>query len=126
MNWMIFTGFHFCALQLILSYNATDCNLQGDLGNTPLILACSINNCEALSILVRTSFSRANDNFLSEQMTGRPVGFKLIICFLFLLTPPPSGRRLNTEPSCASRTSSAISPCTPPPSQAQQKPWRSF
>ncbi|XP_041670611.1 transient receptor potential cation channel subfamily A member 1b [Cheilinus undulatus] len=39
-------------VELLLTYNATDCNLQGDLGNTPLILACSINNCEALSILI--------------------------------------------------------------------------
>uniref|UniRef100_A0A3P8U693 Transient receptor potential cation channel, subfamily A, member 1b n=1 Tax=Amphiprion percula TaxID=161767 RepID=A0A3P8U693_AMPPE len=38
---------------LLLSYNITDCNLQGDLENTPLILACSINNCEALSILIK-------------------------------------------------------------------------
>lgn len=38
---------------LLLSYNTTDCNLQGDLDNTPLILACSINNCEALSILIK-------------------------------------------------------------------------
>ncbi|XP_060920300.1 transient receptor potential cation channel subfamily A member 1b [Labrus mixtus] len=39
-------------VELLLTYNATDCNLQGDLGNTPLILACSINNCEALSMLI--------------------------------------------------------------------------
>uniref|UniRef100_A0A3Q1GYS7 Transient receptor potential cation channel, subfamily A, member 1b n=1 Tax=Acanthochromis polyacanthus TaxID=80966 RepID=A0A3Q1GYS7_9TELE len=38
---------------LLLSYNITDCNLQGDLENTPLILACSINNCDALSILIK-------------------------------------------------------------------------
>ncbi|TKS87785.1 Transient receptor potential cation channel subfamily A member 1 [Collichthys lucidus] len=38
-------------VELLLSYSATDSNLQGDLGNTPLILACSINNFEALSIL---------------------------------------------------------------------------
>lgn len=40
-------------LQLLLSYSSTDSNLQGDLGNTPTILACSINNCEALTTLVR-------------------------------------------------------------------------
>lgn len=44
---------HLCSLQLLLSYSTTDANLQGDLGNTPVILACSINNFEALSILVR-------------------------------------------------------------------------
>lgn len=45
---------YLCPMQLLLSYSATDSNLQGDLGNTPLILACSINNFEALSILVCT------------------------------------------------------------------------
>lgn len=40
-------------VELLLSYSATNCNLQGDLGNTPLMLACSINNCEALSILFK-------------------------------------------------------------------------
>lgn len=54
---MVFTWFSLCALQLLVSYSTTERNLQGDLGNTPLILACSINNCEALSILVRTKFS---------------------------------------------------------------------
>uniref|UniRef100_A0A667ZQ08 Transient receptor potential cation channel, subfamily A, member 1b n=1 Tax=Myripristis murdjan TaxID=586833 RepID=A0A667ZQ08_9TELE len=39
-------------VELLLSYSATDCNLQGDLGNTPMMLGCSINNCEALSILL--------------------------------------------------------------------------
>ncbi|XP_062297967.1 transient receptor potential cation channel subfamily A member 1b [Scomber scombrus] len=39
-------------VELLLSYSATDCNLPGDLGNTPVMLACSINNCEALSTLI--------------------------------------------------------------------------
>uniref|UniRef100_UPI0037E71AE9 transient receptor potential cation channel subfamily A member 1b n=1 Tax=Semicossyphus pulcher TaxID=241346 RepID=UPI0037E71AE9 len=39
-------------VELLLSYSSTDCNLQGDLGNTPVILACSINNCEAINILI--------------------------------------------------------------------------
>uniref|UniRef100_A0A8C6M003 Transient receptor potential cation channel, subfamily A, member 1b n=1 Tax=Nothobranchius furzeri TaxID=105023 RepID=A0A8C6M003_NOTFU len=38
----------------------TNCNLEGDLGNTPLILACSINNCEALSILTFTGLGLTN------------------------------------------------------------------
>uniref|UniRef100_G3NEB1 Transient receptor potential cation channel, subfamily A, member 1b n=1 Tax=Gasterosteus aculeatus aculeatus TaxID=481459 RepID=G3NEB1_GASAC len=38
-------------VELLVSHTATDCNLQGDLGNTPLILACSLNNFEALNIL---------------------------------------------------------------------------
>ena len=41
-------------LQLLLSYTATNCSLEGDLGNTPVILACSVNNCEAITILVCT------------------------------------------------------------------------
>lgn len=45
-----------CLLQLLLSYSSTDSNLEGDLGNTPVILACSINNCQALNILVCTKF----------------------------------------------------------------------
>uniref|UniRef100_A0A4W6E095 Transient receptor potential cation channel, subfamily A, member 1b n=1 Tax=Lates calcarifer TaxID=8187 RepID=A0A4W6E095_LATCA len=40
-------------VELLLSYSATDCDLEGDLGNSPVILACSINNCEALSILLK-------------------------------------------------------------------------
>uniref|UniRef100_A0A4W6E3J6 Transient receptor potential cation channel, subfamily A, member 1b n=1 Tax=Lates calcarifer TaxID=8187 RepID=A0A4W6E3J6_LATCA len=34
-----------------VSRSATDCDLEGDLGNSPVILACSINNCEALIIV---------------------------------------------------------------------------
>uniref|UniRef100_A0AAQ4S4B5 Transient receptor potential cation channel, subfamily A, member 1b n=1 Tax=Gasterosteus aculeatus aculeatus TaxID=481459 RepID=A0AAQ4S4B5_GASAC len=40
-------------VELLVSHTATDCNLQGDLGNTPLILACSLNNFEALNILIK-------------------------------------------------------------------------
>ncbi|XP_029313718.1 LOW QUALITY PROTEIN: transient receptor potential cation channel subfamily A member 1b [Cottoperca gobio] len=40
-------------VELLLSYSATNCNLQGDLENTPVILACSINNYEALSTLIK-------------------------------------------------------------------------
>uniref|UniRef100_A0A4W5MAL7 Ion transport domain-containing protein n=1 Tax=Hucho hucho TaxID=62062 RepID=A0A4W5MAL7_9TELE len=36
----------------MLSHYKTDSNLEGGLGNTPVMLACSINNTEALSILV--------------------------------------------------------------------------
>lgn len=50
-------SFYLFLLQLLLSYSATDCNLEGDLGNSPVILACSINNCEALSMLVCTETS---------------------------------------------------------------------
>uniref|UniRef100_A0A8D3EF35 Transient receptor potential cation channel, subfamily A, member 1b n=1 Tax=Scophthalmus maximus TaxID=52904 RepID=A0A8D3EF35_SCOMX len=40
-------------VELLLSYSATECNLEGDLGNSPAILACSINNCDALSLLLK-------------------------------------------------------------------------
>ncbi|XP_034416620.1 transient receptor potential cation channel subfamily A member 1b [Cyclopterus lumpus] len=39
-------------VELLVSNSDTDCNLQGDLGNTPLILACTLNNFEALNILI--------------------------------------------------------------------------
>ncbi|XP_068565601.1 transient receptor potential cation channel subfamily A member 1b isoform X2 [Cebidichthys violaceus] len=45
-------------VELLLSYSATDCNLEGDLGNTPLILACSLNNFEALTILIKHGRAR--------------------------------------------------------------------
>uniref|UniRef100_A0A8K9V2J5 Transient receptor potential cation channel, subfamily A, member 1b n=1 Tax=Oncorhynchus mykiss TaxID=8022 RepID=A0A8K9V2J5_ONCMY len=38
-------------VQLLLSHYKTESNLEGGLGNTPVMLACSINNTEALSIL---------------------------------------------------------------------------
>lgn len=47
-------SFYLCPLQLLLSYSTTDSNLQGDLGNTPVMLACSTNNCVALRMLVCT------------------------------------------------------------------------
>uniref|UniRef100_A0A4W4FNV1 Ion transport domain-containing protein n=1 Tax=Electrophorus electricus TaxID=8005 RepID=A0A4W4FNV1_ELEEL len=36
---------------LLLSCSRTDVNLEGDLGNTPVMLACSHNNCQALQTL---------------------------------------------------------------------------
>uniref|UniRef100_A0A8C6LVK3 Transient receptor potential cation channel, subfamily A, member 1b n=1 Tax=Nothobranchius furzeri TaxID=105023 RepID=A0A8C6LVK3_NOTFU len=44
----------------------TNCNLEGDLGNTPLILACSINNCEALSILIKHRAQLCQQNKLGH------------------------------------------------------------
>ncbi|TSK98379.1 Transient receptor potential cation channel subfamily A member 1 [Bagarius yarrelli] len=38
-------------IQVLLSCSRTDVNLEGDLGNTPLMLACSYNNCKALHTL---------------------------------------------------------------------------
>ncbi|MED6262824.1 hypothetical protein ATANTOWER_026818, partial [Ataeniobius toweri] len=53
-------------VELLLSYSVTDCNLQGDLGNTPLILACSLNNCEALSILIKHGAMLCRQNKLGH------------------------------------------------------------
>uniref|UniRef100_A0A673YF94 Transient receptor potential cation channel, subfamily A, member 1b n=1 Tax=Salmo trutta TaxID=8032 RepID=A0A673YF94_SALTR len=39
-------------VKLLLSHYKTESNLEGCLGNTPVMFACSINNTEALSILV--------------------------------------------------------------------------
>lgn len=38
--------------QELVSHSETDVNLEGDLGNTPFILAASLDNHEALLILV--------------------------------------------------------------------------
>uniref|UniRef100_A0A3B4A594 Ion transport domain-containing protein n=1 Tax=Periophthalmus magnuspinnatus TaxID=409849 RepID=A0A3B4A594_9GOBI len=53
-------------IELFMSYNATDCNLQGDLGNTPLILASSLNNAEALSILIKNGARLCQQNRLGH------------------------------------------------------------
>ncbi|XP_041817411.1 transient receptor potential cation channel subfamily A member 1b [Chelmon rostratus] len=57
---------HNSLVELLLSYCATDSNLQGDLGNTPLILACSINNCEALNILIKNRARLCQQNKLGH------------------------------------------------------------
>ncbi|XP_068160257.1 transient receptor potential cation channel subfamily A member 1b isoform X2 [Antennarius striatus] len=53
-------------VELLLSYSATDSNLEGDLGNTPVMLACSINNCEALSILIKQGARLCRQNKLGH------------------------------------------------------------
>ncbi|XP_071393309.1 transient receptor potential cation channel subfamily A member 1-like isoform X2 [Centroberyx affinis] len=53
-------------VELLLSYTATDSNLQGDLGNTPVMLACSVNNCEALSILLKQGARLCQQNKLGH------------------------------------------------------------
>ncbi|XP_069559574.1 transient receptor potential cation channel subfamily A member 1b [Brachyistius frenatus] len=53
-------------VELLLSYGTTDCNLQGDLGNTPVMLACSINNCEALNILMKRGAKLCQQNKLGH------------------------------------------------------------
>ncbi|XP_056155818.1 transient receptor potential cation channel subfamily A member 1b [Lampris incognitus] len=53
-------------VELLLSYNTTDSDLQGDLGNTPVMLACSINNCEALSKLLKHGARLCQQNKLGH------------------------------------------------------------
>ncbi|PWA18222.1 hypothetical protein CCH79_00004232 [Gambusia affinis] len=57
---------HNSLLGVLLSYSVTNCNLQGDLGNTPLILACSLNNCEALNILLKHGAMLCTQNKLGH------------------------------------------------------------
>ncbi|XP_055364424.1 transient receptor potential cation channel subfamily A member 1b [Betta splendens] len=57
---------HNSLVELLLSYSATDCNLEGDLGNSPVILACSINNCEALSMLIKHGARLCQQNKLGH------------------------------------------------------------
>ncbi|MGH0121380.1 UNVERIFIED_CONTAM: hypothetical protein FKN15_072414 [Acipenser sinensis] len=40
-------------VEVLLSHSSVNMNLEGDLGNTPVMLACSIDNHEALNLLAR-------------------------------------------------------------------------
>uniref|UniRef100_A0A8C6WUI5 Transient receptor potential cation channel, subfamily A, member 1b n=1 Tax=Neogobius melanostomus TaxID=47308 RepID=A0A8C6WUI5_9GOBI len=53
-------------IELLLSYCVTNANLEGDLGNTALILACSVNNCEALNILIKNGAKLCRRNKLGH------------------------------------------------------------
>nr|XP_020455683.1 transient receptor potential cation channel subfamily A member 1 [Monopterus albus] len=53
-------------VELLVSYSITDCNLEGDLGNNPLMLACSINNCEAIRILMKHGARLCQQNKLGH------------------------------------------------------------
>ncbi|XP_076027422.1 transient receptor potential cation channel subfamily A member 1b [Genypterus blacodes] len=57
---------HNSLVELLVLYNSTDSNLQGDLGNTPVMLACSINNFEALTILVKHGAKLCTQNKLGH------------------------------------------------------------
>uniref|UniRef100_A0A673AM45 Ion transport domain-containing protein n=1 Tax=Sphaeramia orbicularis TaxID=375764 RepID=A0A673AM45_9TELE len=57
---------HNSLVELLLSYSATNSNLQGDLGNTPVMLACSINNCDALSVLLKHGARLCQQNKLGH------------------------------------------------------------
>uniref|UniRef100_A0A8L0DJI9 Transient receptor potential cation channel, subfamily A, member 1b n=1 Tax=Oncorhynchus mykiss TaxID=8022 RepID=A0A8L0DJI9_ONCMY len=51
---------------LLLSHYKTESNLEGGLGNTPVMLACSINNTEALSILLSHGARLSSQNKLGQ------------------------------------------------------------
>ncbi|XP_076866837.1 transient receptor potential cation channel subfamily A member 1b [Brachyhypopomus gauderio] len=53
-------------VKLLLSCSRTDVNLEGDLGNTPVMLACSHNNCAALQILFERGAKLCHQNKLGH------------------------------------------------------------
>ncbi|KAF7691743.1 transient receptor potential cation channel subfamily A member 1b [Silurus meridionalis] len=53
-------------VQVFLSCSRTDVNLEGDLGNTPVMLACSHNNCEALHALFEHGAKLCHQNKLGH------------------------------------------------------------
>ncbi|KAG9347939.1 hypothetical protein JZ751_003956, partial [Albula glossodonta] len=53
-------------VDVLLSDVRTDANLEGDLGNTPVMLACSIDNCEALSKLLKHGGKMCHQNKLGH------------------------------------------------------------
>ncbi|XP_072524951.1 transient receptor potential cation channel subfamily A member 1a [Salminus brasiliensis] len=53
-------------VEQLLSHSQTDANLEGDLGNTPLILAASVDNHEALLILHRNGAKLCRQNKLGH------------------------------------------------------------
>ncbi|XP_062377181.1 transient receptor potential cation channel subfamily A member 1b [Sardina pilchardus] len=53
-------------VELLLSFSVTDANLEGDLGNTPVMLACSNNNCQALHILFKYGAKLCSQNKLGH------------------------------------------------------------
>lgn len=53
-------------IELLMSYCVTDSNLEGDLGNTAVILACSLDNCDALNILIKNGAKLCHQNKLGH------------------------------------------------------------
>ncbi|XP_077364943.1 transient receptor potential cation channel subfamily A member 1-like [Festucalex cinctus] len=53
-------------VELLLSYGTVDYNQPGDLGNTPVMMACSLNNCEALSLLIKHGARLCDQNKLGH------------------------------------------------------------
>ncbi|KAL2085161.1 hypothetical protein ACEWY4_018481 [Coilia grayii] len=57
---------HNSMVELLLSFRDTDANLEGELGNTPVMLACSSNNCHALHILFKYGARLCSQNKLGH------------------------------------------------------------
>ncbi|XP_036375405.1 transient receptor potential cation channel subfamily A member 1-like [Megalops cyprinoides] len=57
---------HNALVELLLGHSKTDANLEGDLGNTPVMLACSIDNHEALCILLDHGAKMCHQNRLGH------------------------------------------------------------
>ncbi|XP_054620938.1 transient receptor potential cation channel subfamily A member 1b [Dunckerocampus dactyliophorus] len=53
-------------VELLLSYSTVDYNQSGDLGNTPCMMACSLNNCEALTLLIKHGARLCQQNKLGH------------------------------------------------------------
>ncbi|KAL7835585.1 hypothetical protein SRHO_G00279320 [Serrasalmus rhombeus] len=53
-------------VQLLVSSGRVDVNLEGDLGNTPVMMACSHNNCQALHILFKYGAKLCHQNKLGH------------------------------------------------------------
>uniref|UniRef100_A0A8C7HRJ6 Transient receptor potential cation channel, subfamily A, member 1a n=1 Tax=Oncorhynchus kisutch TaxID=8019 RepID=A0A8C7HRJ6_ONCKI len=57
---------HNTLIELLLSHSNTDANLEGDLGNTPVMLACCIDNHEALHLLFKYGARLCQQNKLGH------------------------------------------------------------
>uniref|UniRef100_A0A3B4D255 Ion transport domain-containing protein n=1 Tax=Pygocentrus nattereri TaxID=42514 RepID=A0A3B4D255_PYGNA len=55
-----------CNNLLLVSSGRVDVNLEGDLGNTPVMMACSHNNCQALHILFEYGAKLCHQNKLGH------------------------------------------------------------
>ncbi|KAM9774909.1 transient receptor potential cation channel subfamily A member 1b [Syngnathus typhle] len=53
-------------VELLLSYGTVDYNQPGDLGNTPVMMACSLNNCQALNLLLKHGARLCQQNKLGH------------------------------------------------------------
>ncbi|XP_051970094.1 transient receptor potential cation channel subfamily A member 1-like isoform X1 [Xyrauchen texanus] len=60
------TNGHNHLVELLLSCGKTDANLEGDLGNTPAMLACTNNNYQALHILFKHGAAMCRQNKLGH------------------------------------------------------------